>query len=149
VDIVVIDCPDLRKALLVNGTLVYFENPADPTCCNADYDVELIAERLARAAGVGVQVHRVDLPGDFGVADEDGFSTRWTPEDVAGWWRAACDAEAETAAVGTPPPAYPALGEQLLGVLACAGLEVSDEARRLAAELERAALAGTGGGAPR
>ena len=38
------------------------------------------------------------------------------------------------------PPTYPTLQEQLLGVIQYAGLDVTEEVRRLVGELEKAAL---------
>jgi hypothetical protein len=124
---------------------VYAEDPADACRCNADYDAEWIAEQLARASGVGVHVHRIELPADFHVCDEDGPLPAFTAEHVRDWWVSLCEAQAEEAAMTAPPPTYPPLAEQVLGVVAAAGLEITAEVRRLAGELERVALAGTGG----
>jgi hypothetical protein len=141
---VLIECPGDRCVVLLDGVLVYAESPNDPACRNAAYDAEWIAEQLARAAGVGVRVHRVQLPTDFAVPDEDGPLPRCTPEDAADWWRDVCEAQAEEAATAAPPPGHPTLAEMLLGVVAYSGLGITDEVRRLADELERAALEGTG-----
>ncbi len=138
---VLIECPGDRKVVIVNGHLVYAEAPVDPACRNETYDADWVAEQLARAAGVGVRVCRVRLPGDFAVWDEDGPLPRCTPEDVRDWWVARCEAQAEEAAMSAPPPGHPTLAEMLLGVVASAGLEAREEVRRLAAELERAAPA--------
>lgn len=143
-DIVVIDCPDRRKVLVVGRVLVYSEDPANLACCNATYDAESVAEALARAAGVGGHVERVQLPAGFAVWDEDGPNPRITPESVRDWWVSLCDAEAEDAAMAAPPTTYPTLVEQFLGAIGHAGLEINDEVRRLAAELERVALDGGG-----
>lgn len=144
-EIVLIECPNDRRIVITGCTLVYAEDVLDPTACNATYDAEFVAEALARAAGLGVRVHRVELPPDFAVWDEDGPLPSFKPEDVARWWRDLCDAQAEEAAMADPPPAYPTLAEQVLGVIGHAGLEITDEVRRLASELERAALACRGG----
>src|SRR4051812_32153636 len=141
-DVILIACPNSRKVVLAGRVLIYAEDASDPRACNDAYDAEWIAEQLARAAGVGVWVHRVDLPAGFAVCDEDGPLPAFTAEDVRDWWVGLCDAQAAEAAMAAPPPSYPTLQEQLLGVVGYAGLDVTDEVRRLAAELERAALEG-------
>ncbi len=145
-EIVLVECPNDRRVVIAGRTLVYAEDAHDPTACNATYDAEFIAEALARAAGVGVRVHRVGLPDDFAVWDEDGPLPSFKPEDAVRWWVNLCEAQAEEAAMASPPPAYPTLAEQVLGVVAAAGMEITDGVRRLAAELETAAVAGTGSG---
>lgn len=144
-EIVLIECLSDRRVLLCGGVLVYAEDVNDPTACNATYDAEFVAEAMARAAGVGVRVHRLELPADFAVCDEDGPLPNFTPEDVARWWLDLCEAQAEEAAMAAPPPSYPTLQEQLLGVIGYAGLEITGEVRRIAAELEKAALEVEGG----
>ena len=134
-DITLIECPGGRIVLLCGRSLVYSEGP---DCRHPHYDAEYMAEALARAT-VGGRVHRVDLPRDFAVRDEDGPLPGITPEHVRDWWVATCDAQAEEAAMADPPPAYPTLAEQVLGVIGHAGLEITDEVRRLASELDRVA----------
>ncbi len=141
-EVVLIECPGDRRVLLCGRLLVYAEGP---DCRHPQYDAEWVAEQLVRAAGVGVQVHHVRLPAGFATCDEDGPLPGFTPEGVGDWWVSLCDAAAEEAAMAGPPPAYSTLGEQLLGVVAGTGLEINDEVRRLATELERAAQAGGGG----
>lgn len=141
-DIVLVQCPGDRLVLLCGGVLVYAEDVNDPTTCNATYDAEFVAEALARAAGVGVRVHRVELPPDFAAWDEDGPLPVFAAEHVRDWWMATCEAQAEEMVTATPPPAYPTLAEQVLGVVGFAGVPITDEVRRLAGELERAALEG-------
>src|SRR3954453_19277914 len=113
-DITLIECPGDRLVLLCGGVLAYAEDVNDPTACNATYDAEFVAEVMARAAGASVRVNRLELPADFAVWDEDGPLPGFPPEDVARWWRATCEAQAEEAAMGGPPPSYPTLQEQLL-----------------------------------
>jgi hypothetical protein len=120
---------------------------SSPTAAGYDnraFDAEYVAETLARAAGV--RVHRVRLPADFSVMDEDGPTDRLTFEDVRDWWAALCEAECRRAADDVPPPADPTLGEQLLAVVESAGVGATDEVRSLVARLERAVLKGMGGG---
>jgi hypothetical protein len=140
-DIVLIECFGDRRVLLCGGVLVYAEHVNDPTAWNATYDAEYMAEALVRAAGVGVRGHRVELPADFAVCDEDGPLPGFTAEDVRDWWVATCQAQAEGDAMGVPP-SYPTLQEQLLGVIGFACLEITDEVRQLAAELEQMPLEG-------
>lgn len=137
-DIVLVECPGDRRVLLCGRSLVYAE---EPDCRHPHHDAEWMAEQLARAAGVGVSVHPVQLPQDFAVRDEDGPLPDFSPEHVRDWWVSMCDSQAEDAAMTTQPN-YPTLAEQILGVIWHAGLEATDEVRRLAAELERAALEG-------
>lgn len=91
-EVVLIECPGDRRVLLCGRLLVY---------------AEWIAEQIARAAGVGVQVHHVRLPADFHACDEDDPLPCFTPEDVARWWVAMCDGQAEEEPMAAPPPAYP------------------------------------------
>lgn len=145
-DIVLVECPNDRRVVIVGRVLAYAEDPADPTCCNATFDAEHLAEALARAVGVGISVHRVELPADFAAWDEDGPLPGFTPEDVARWWVDFCEAQAEEAVMASPPPAYPTLAEQVLGIVAEAGMEITDGVRQLADDLEKAALLDIRGG---
>lgn len=142
---VLVECPGGRKVVLVDGVLVYAEDLSDPGCDNRTFDAQHVAEALARAAGVGAHVHRVQLPPGFSVMDEDGPSPRFTFEDVAMWWRGLCEAGCERAAEHMPPPAYPSLAEQLLGVVESTGVEMTNTIRGLVARLEKAVAEGPGG----
>src|SRR5262245_3142503 len=100
-DITLIECPGDRIVLLCGLSLVYAEGPDRR---HPHYDADWIAEQIARAAGVGVHVHRVQLPPDFAVWDEDGPLPAFTPEYVRDWWVATCEAQAEEAATAARVP---------------------------------------------